>query len=211
MTDDERAILRDLVDGFHIPTFTCPHCQKEARVKTLVQFKAISVESREKTPPQVKTRSENAQDSKTHRILADAKASGMFDAFVRTVKEEKAGMVPGDLDKFFMDFLRTGRPCMVPARTLKLYKALYDGRIHFFQSMGVVVVSADGVVKEFCPYSYARDDKQKVGMMAATFTPSEEKMEIWVRGRFGYVPQSSKLFEEAMRQPSIGEFGRMVQ
>ena len=212
MSDEERAVIEDMITGFnHHPTFVCPNCEKEVRVRASVKFGGAAIEGREKTPPQSHRQNENAGNSKEHRVLIDAKESGMFDSFVRTVKEEKSGMVPGDLDKFFLDFLRTGRPCLVPSRTMNLYKALYDGRINFFQSMGVVAVIADGIVKEFCPYRYARDSKQKIGMMAASFTPPEENMEIWVRGRFGYVPKSSKLFEEALRQPTIGEFGRLVQ
>lgn len=211
MTEEELQVYRDAQAGWPFqPTFTCPHCCAEVRVKLKVSFGGVAADRREKPPPAVAVAQPG--NAKEFKLLREAKETGMYDAFVKATQEEKAGEVPGDLDKFFLDFFRLAAVIKVPIATLDRYRAEYpDQQIAFFQAQGVIAVTADGLIKEFTPYRYARSQKTRLGTLPHGFRPPEEQLDIWVRGKFGYVPRDAGAFADALRQPSVGAFGRVVQ
>lgn len=223
LTDEERERISTIADGWrHEPRVDCPSCGASLGVRLKVTAGAVivdpdgrSVKAETKPadppPPSVADDGFNPQEL---RIIQDAEESGMFDAFCNAVREEKIGQTPANLRRFLFTFLQTARVTSdVPNYMLRQMKETHGGFVSFYSGNGVIAVVSDGVVREFIPVRYVkRGARAKMpGGLAATLADPEAQFTEWVRGRFGYVPRDSKVFADALRQPTVGSFGRMVQ
>lgn len=224
MTPDERDQYDALMEGWkYQPMVVCPECQTPLAIRMKLNIgqvvrahpepgsKIVGGAPPISKPVSVPTNASGGNPREV-RLLADAKSLGMFAAFEKAIREEKAGQVPDDMERAFLLFFRIAAVVRIPYATLELFKLEYPQKqIAFFQANGVVAVLADGVIVEFVPYRYCRQPKMPFGALPQTFRRSEDQLDQWVRGKFGYVPRGSKVFGEMLRQPSVGAFGRVVQ
>ena len=206
MTDEEQAELRSFVAGMLRPTFQCPNCKSEVGVRVKLSFGVIALDTGYKTPPQSMRVERPKSDL---QLLAQAKDNGMFGAYEKALREEKQDQVPRALDAIedlFLKFFQLGVPLKACNGAKDAYRARYTGHLDFVQSNGVVGVTEDRALIEFAPLRYFRIPKGSVALASP-----REKAEEWIKTRFGYVPKTSTLFASAMRNKSVGGFGRLVQ
>lgn len=207
MTPEERENIQSAVEGFLGPTFRCPSCQAEIRARVKLAFGATSLVTEEKTPPTASAPDELSPEERS--IIHSAKASGMFDAYERALKEEKQELGPKGLDKIerlFLKFFNLAVPLDGCQNSKAVYRETYPGRLEFVQSNGVVGVSRDRVLVEFTPLKFFKVPKGSTAIKAPHL-----KAEQWIKTKFGYIPKGASAFAEAMRPKSLGAFGRLVQ
>lgn len=204
MTEEERVELKAFTDGVLGPTFRCPSCQSEVRVRVKLTFGAMSMVAAEKTPKLPTDRSDQEI-----ALLVEAKSSGMFDAYEKALRAEKSEQMPKSLDaieSLFLKFFTLGVPLGACSGAKTAYRERYQGNLEFVQSNGVVGVVEDRVLVEFAPLTCFRVAKGAVALRA-----TRVKAEEWIKTRYGYIPKGNHVFAGAMRSKSLGGFGRLVQ
>ena len=164
------------------------------------------------TPPKAQKPSPPKPDE---MFVEDARASGLLDAFEEAVKAVlPLNGLPSDMGEFLVTFFRTYGVKNVPQFVVNRYAAEFGGRIEFWSAQRIVAVLADRIVRAFVPLDYLVGAPTKhlgSGSEGARLMASPAKLEAWVRGKHGYVPLESKVFGQAMRERSRGDFARLVQ
>ena len=215
MTPEEQAEHHGLVkEFFYTPTGNCPGCGAELQVRLSVSVKDMRLgDPSLRAPASTKPERLTIDNRTPHevRLLAEAAEGGMLAAFEKAVLEEKQGTAPSNIGQFFLDFFRLARPVAVPRATLDIYTRRYNASIAVFQSNGVAAIVSGDIVKEFAPYSLMRTRPRQAGRLPGRLSPQPEQLERWVKGRFGYVPATSKVFSDALRESNVGGFARLVQ
>lgn len=218
LTPEERDRVNEIVDGWKFnPTCACPACGVRIGMVVSITTKAVCLDLQPREAPMSPAIRANDWRGRLplveQRLLDEAEATGLLAAFRQAVEEEKAGTMPGNVEKFLLEFLYNARMDVVPRFVLDEYRDQFQGRVDFYSSQGIFAVTCDGVTRAFFPKSrlVGRGMKRSVpGQMAAQFR-SDERMTDWIRGKFGYVPRESTLFREALNQPNRGKFGVLVQ
>lgn len=218
LTEDEQKKLSEIADGWrHEPRVVCPCCGAALGVRLRISGAAARIADDgtvESAPVKPETPTPPIPAPEIEFVSA-ARSSGMLDAFERTVKIAKAsGGVPANIDRFFVEVMQSLAAKRVPRFVLERYERdLQSDRLTFWSSQGICAVAADGVIRAFVPLAYVLGTPMygigpaQKGRMGA----APEQLDEWVRGRFGYVPASSKMFLDEIRQKSLGDFGHIVQ
>jgi len=219
MTDEEKQAVAAIVDGWRFqPCAECPACGTRLGFKVRITTSAVALDTQTVTESQSPiNRGEKwmeALNESERRIITEAEHAGLLNAFKQAVIDEKGSLAPGNMRKFLMEFLRSARSAIVPRFVLEEYLDVFGpARLDFYSSQGIFAVTADGVTRAFFPKSRfaGRGKKPSVaGAMPMQFR-TEARMTEWIRGRFGYVPVDVKVFSQALGQPSVGAFGKLVQ
>lgn len=213
LTEEETERLQEIVAGWrHEPNIVCPVCNARLGVRLKISAGAVNLDVAAGEPrgdaPVVVAERRNATDAK---LLEAARHSGLMTAFEAAVKVEKEfGGIPGNMDDFFLLFLRTAAYVPVSAVTLAAWKDEFDGFINVIGSQGVLAVLSDGEVKAFFPNRLTRP-VPFAGTGPRPKISNEASFEVWTKGRYGYVPAGAKGFASVLRQANIGKFGTLVQ
>lgn len=224
LTDDERENLRQIAEGWRYdPRVECPSCGCQIAVRLRVTAGAVRISedgSVVKPEPQPVEPVGSSFDAKAAReasedvaFLLEAERSGVLAAFIEALRESNnAQDKANDLSAVFLHWFKLAKPTIVPQFALTAAKERFGGYIEFFASNGVVVIVADGALKQFMPQRLITGTRVRtLGGSGHRRIVAEEQAVEWVRGRFGYVPADAPLFNAAMRQKSPGNFGRIVQ
>lgn len=221
LTDDEREHLTSIVNGWrHEPRIVCPNCQAQLGVKLKISAGAINIEATSESP--VVATPASAGPTNDQRIAAaelamidSAERSGLMKAFVRAVHEAKGTSgVPTDMNKFFLEFFRAAVVKRVPSFVVERFNREFSGNFTFWGVQGVLALSVDGVIRMFMPLSFIVGPpitSIATRKMGGRLQVDGNELEIWIKGRFGYVPLHSENYMNAMKQQNIGKFGTLVQ
>lgn len=203
LTDEEKAAHRAFLDGAgHAVAVACPACQHAFEVRLKLSAK---VHSRAALAPRAAlTRPETPQD----RLLAAAEQSGVLDAFRQACEKLKATNRPTDIRAYFVQWAE--KKALVapgPAALAALRTEVPTGYLELWQWGGVVGVAADQQLWLFVPYDYVKG--LSGGAVLQMRLPAVSQLQVWVRGRFGYVPAEARGFQEALQERSFGGFARL--
>lgn len=223
LTEEEAANLRAIMAGWRYePNVTCPRCQANIGIRLKVQATATDLDARadtspvERLVPETPRAAPNATMAENERaLLESAERSGLMKAFTRAVHEAKqdAGL-PSNMAEFFLTFLRSAVAKRVPAFVINRFNDEFDGHLAFWGAQGVLAVSVDGMVRMFVPLSFiAGPPVTSIGtkVMKGRLHTDGQDLEVWVKGRYGYVPLSSENYLDAMKRKNIGKFCEFVQ
>lgn len=223
LTPDEQTRLREICDGWrHEPRIVCPCCGSQLGVRLRISAGAISLDATGDGIPDDVAPKPFVQDVNTQQLaeaeralIESAERSGLMKAFVRAVHEAKNGSgIPADMNRYFLQFFRSAVVKKVPRFVIDRFNREFSGNFTFWSSQGVLAVSVDGVIRMFVPLSFV------VGPPVTSITTKKmggrlqsdgNDLEIWIKGRFGYVPLHSENYMDAMKQKNIGKFGALVQ
>lgn len=222
LSEDERDKLRLIVDGWrHEPRVECPSCGARLGIKLRITAGAVTIdESGNVERIVVEPQSSDHQPvplgltANEKKLLDDAAHSGLLKAFGNAVREDKPTNIPKDIGAHFLTFLRTAAAKTVPAFAIEYFNDQYAGRLMFWSAQGIIAVTVDGILCEFVPLRFicgATVSSIGTGKMKGRLMASERELDIWVKGRFGYVPLGSGHYLDAMRQKNIGKFGAIIQ
>lgn len=224
LTDEERAKLKDIVNGWrHEPHIFCPSCGASLGVKLKISAGVVRMMDEEaQTVTDVKQAIAKLPNDVAsvqalrleQDFINDAERSGLLKAFEQAVVEDKPTNIPSDMRKHFLAFFRTAAAKQVPSFALDYFKDQYDGRLQFWSSQGVMAVTADGIVRHFVPLRFisgASITSIGTNKMRGRLMADDRDLDVWVKGRFGYVPLSSQNYMDAIRQKNVGKFGAIVQ
>lgn len=207
MTTEERDALDAYIDGArNNVAVACPACAHEFEVRLRVKVAVHSRTERARSdgPPRPETEND--------RLLYAAEHSGLLAAFHATVDRLKPSCRPTDVRAYFLLWTqKKGEvPPIGPRAIAALREALgNDGYLELWQWGGIVGVVLDRHLRMFVPYDYLKGftggDRLKMRL------PAQDALVAWVRGRFGYVPIDTPLFQESMQERSVGGFARLTQ
>lgn len=208
LTPEEKENLEAVLDGWrYSPTVKCVKCGCEMAIRLRVTAGAVIADDREKTPPTTRSLL-SAADQK---FLEAAKTSGLFDAFASATKAEKEfSGVPSDIENFFLMFWKTAQPIRVGTVVLAAWIEEFGGRIDVLQANGVIAVLSDGQLVAFVPNRLTLPASAS-GKGPQVRVSTAGAFELWRKNKYGYVPVNARSFGEALRQHSIGDFGKLVQ
>jgi hypothetical protein len=210
MTEEEQALVRAVVkDGArHAVDVVCPECAHAFAVRLMLTAKIHSTDIAHSDPRSPEPMKPETPDD---RLLDAAERSGILAAFATTCERLKAGNRPKDIRTFFLNWIHRrqryqGNP--PPPIAVLLREALDEQNAYFelWQANGVVGVVTHDLLRMFVPYDYIKGFSGG-GLKIST----ESELKVWVRGRFGYVPVDTPVFQAALRERSIGEFARLNQ
>jgi len=199
--------------------FLCPHCQTATKLVMVVNMQLHDVTAIELTQPRSEGVTTKATEGRfqpaEQAILERAQGSGILDAFAETVRSRN-NQVPAQMDSYFLHFLRTMTPRVIPMRILEVLREAYpDEHITIFASQGIACISAGGVMKFFAPVekllgmklnSLGRNDG---GINSPRLDVDENEIRNWIKTRRGYIPADSTEFLDALRRPSIGAYDKL--
>lgn len=199
--------------------FACPHCGEMCSLPVSIQVlepeKFIESEDSEcETFDPYRGLTADQRD-----IVVSAERGGILEAFGQACANRNGAVeqTPRRLGKFFVTFLRTARPKIVPGFVLRHYIQQFNGQIEFWGSQGVLGVVADGKLRAFLPLAMAAGMKVKKvaggGMdarrMNARLSAEDAEFQDWVKTRHGYVPSECRVFMAEIRKRSIGDFANV--
>lgn len=223
LTEDETTNLRAIIDGWRYePNVTCPRCHANIGIRLKIQAAATDLDVRADTAPVESLVPDAPRAAPTptlgeneRALLESAERSGLLKAFTRAVHEAKqdAGL-PGNMAEFFLTFLRSAVAKRVPSFVIKRFNDEFNGHLSFWGAQGILAVSVDGMVRMFVPLSFiAGPPITSIGTKAMNgrLHVDGQDLEVWVKGRFGYVPMSSENYLDAMKRKNIGKFCEFVQ
>lgn len=105
------------------------------------------------------------------------------------------------------EFLKKVQKCRVPKNVFNYFTQQLRGVVEFFRHGGLVMVTSDGEPKAFCPQKeWGKIGATPSGQLNGSFQASQLDVTLWRKGRYGYIPVDSKLFQEELRKPSKGAF-----
>jgi|SRR6185369_4209678 len=215
MTPDERADFDATLDGWRNSiTGVCPKCSEPLTVRVKLTGSFIQRDTQERTPPKAQQSARpQSQIDADERFIEDARASGMLAAFEECVQQLNERQRPSNTGEFLLTVLRTYGEKVVPRAVLERYKSEFGGRIDFWSAQGVIVVLSDRIVRAFVPHHliFGAAIRDARGKARGTLGTDEQRFDLWVRGKHGYVPADAKIFADAMAQRTRGDFAKVVQ
>lgn len=183
----------------------CPHCDQTFRVEISVNFKP-SDELWHDAPPW-----RDRLDPAQVRLLDEVTETGLLRAFEQAATAAKGGETPTNMEKFFLTFLKTAVPKLVPSAALDFYVAQFPSRrINFLGGQGVLAVLADGAIKCFIPTEYVTGRKVRAANgngFAIRTEPRMDELVVWRKTRMGYVIDG-EMFADELKRISVGEFSK---
>lgn len=179
----------------------CPHCQKSIEV-VLHHDITVSFPFEEGGDWRAPLATREIE------VIERAKATGILEAFEAAVTVIKKENLPRVIQHFFLHFLRTLSPVVVPRKVLYRYAAEFGGRIEFRQSQGVACVLSDQILRQFVHLEILTGQRvrKRDGKVAAVLDVDEGMLDDVIRTKFGYIPKGKANFLDYMRKRSIGEF-----
>lgn len=215
MTDEEREKVQRITEGWrHEPHVVCPSCGTTLGVRLRVTAGAVVIDDTGAVQAPEPITVEPVGSPLELQLIADAEQSGLLGAFETAVKAANPNNVPTDVGKFLVIFLKTCRAKKMPRFVVDRYiREMSTEQLEFWSAQGVVAVVGDKVIRAFVPLSYLLGTPMYgIGdAIKGRLAVEPEKLELWVRGRFGYVPAKSKAFLSAMQRKSLGDFNEFVQ
>lgn len=139
--------------------------------------------------------------------------SGLLGAYLEAVfrqNSEKVGKEKGSI--YLATFFRKMQRAKMPDKAYRFFLQQYCGVLEFFEYRDVILITANGEPKAFCPRKellnwekLGTPLEQQHNQIRARSSDSKTNPG-WRRGRYGYAPVNSKLFKEELRKPSKGAF-----
>jgi hypothetical protein len=187
----------------------CPHCEGHIRAEFATEFSSIL----KWEEAELSTTPDWWQQGLTPEqigLVDVARSSGLLDAFAQAVQKRPGGNQPRSIERFFITFLKTMLLVRVPRFALEHYVKEF-GRtqtINIWSGQGVCAVVVGGGIKAFVPLDIFRGKpiRSLSGNHKSRLGGDEDTFQAWVKTRFGYVPETARLFLNEMRNRSIGEF-----
>jgi hypothetical protein len=197
--------------------YRCPCCNEPLKLvldvdMTLRDVVALKLHEPE---PKAKAKPEWTPEQVAERnVLARAESSGILKAFEEAVESRANGQTPGHIPSYFLHYLRTMTPRLIPQRILDvLLEAYPDAFITVFASQGVACVVVEGVIRLFIPVEKLLGlslrklgRSSSVGVTQPRMDVDESEIRNWIKTRRGYVPAGSTEFLSALRQPTMGSY-----
>lgn len=217
LTEEEREQLRRIADGWRYePRAQCPNCGCHFAMRLKITAGAVRLDEEGEpikvTQPTASEARANKTASEDVALLLEAERSGVLAAFIEALRESgNAQDKANDLAAVFLHWFKLAKPKPMPRFAVQAAKERWGGRVSFFASNAVVAVVSDGVLKQFAPQRLLLGTKVPVLGGGSTRLVPESDGVLWLRGKHGYVPVDTPLFNAEMQKRSAGEFGRMVQ
>lgn len=209
LSDEEADALREMLAGWrHEPRINCPSCGADIGVRLKITASPRLAADIYNPDPEPAPPSRPASEA---AFLEAAKTSGLMKAFEEAVRAERDHSgVPSDLDAFFLLVWGGLQPTKVSSVVLAAWIQEFGGYIEAFQANGILAVLSDGRLVAFVPLRLTRPQSiDRSGPRATVSTAAG--FDHWRKGRFGYVPVGAQSFGAAMKQRSIGAFGKLTQ
>lgn len=188
----------------------CPHCQTVIKVDLQVTIKRAGfideVEGASHEDWKKLLSPEQLQ------VLEDAKQTGVLTSFETVTKTAKSDQIPHNIEHFFLNWLKTAKPTLVPSPMLQqLIRDFKGARIQFYSAQGVGVILADGAIRQFIPTHMVvgKAIRNPSGGLKARIHAEKSEFDHWIRTQFGFVAGKGPFFE-TMKKRSIGEFNNPV-
>lgn len=180
----------------------CPHCGQQISISINSE---VAVEIPNDTFTEERDWKENLNEDQI-AFVESARATGILEAFGFAVRRAKDGHTPKSIEKFFLTVLRTITPRAIPGWALEHFmRENNGGRIVFYSSQGIGLVTVDGYIRQFVPLDIVAG-RSIPGAKKARVSADPKEFELWVRTKYGYVPSSCKEVLKSMQKRSIGEF-----
>jgi hypothetical protein len=189
--------------------FDCPSCG--AHLQFLVCVSVVGVHEAEQ--PQVRVKAPKVPPPKPKMIYPAteiAKSTGIYDAFVTTMKTSTPHNVPADLERYFSMWLKRSQKVKTPQFAIRpcLEAAEREGDLELYAFQNIAAVVRDGYLHSFLPYQFVKG--QSIAATLAANGNGIQKTEHlslpqWIKTRNGYVAGKGALFQE-LRGKAAGDF-----
>lgn len=193
--------------------FECPHCKQPIRVRVNTTILGLEVPVPDEEVMAERTR-KSMLTREQKEVIELAKEVGIFYDFEQVVREVHFTHVPKDMEHYFIHFLKTARPVLIPSFVLKRLSQECGGeRINFYSAQGVGAVVTKGIIRSFIPEVAVR------GRMIST--PSGKKLSVranvdeeefseWIRTRFGFAGGMGEFLFTLNSKKAVGEFDQHI-
>lgn len=186
----------------------CPHCQEEVIFDAEVQLQGIyKPDNSDENSKYLAWKGRLSENEVA--LLDQAQKVGILEAMMQAFTGAPC-QPPKNPHKFFLDFLASAVPMMVPISSLDLLIAEFGGRIEVMQWQQIVGILSDKQLMAFAPLAYLGPSKN--GNKEKRLSVSYEALtQGWLKTKMGYVPQGARVFGEQIRRKNFGDFARLVQ
>lgn len=217
--DQESDEGKRLTDGGQTSQrFECPKC------KTLIQFiyeiRLIDVRvCRGDSQPDEVSPVETTPGQFSYEeleLIKTCRDNGLLDVFAQVVKVQTHVLhrLPKDLEKFFISFLRTAQPSVLPRQALHEFAREFPGVIQFWKAQRIGMVISDGQICRFIPIRAMNmeggERAAHLPLSAVDVGRNAENFDFVKRTTIGYVPQSARIFLQSLLH-ATGHRGREMQ
>lgn len=205
----EAEAAADGARRYRTARLTCPHCHEAISIGVSINAIAL-LEPGLHDAEQDRVNWLAALPENQRLVLELAKNAGLLEAFQQAVERAKEGQVPRSREKFFLTWLQTVRPVVVPRFAVDRIINLVGHRpLTFFSAQGIMGVAVEGHLRLFLPSVLIMGVTRKTGVGRArpgldvTMRPLDD----WIRTRWGYVANAG-ITLDLMRKRSFGDFAR---
>jgi hypothetical protein len=182
----------------------CPHCKETFRLDVTLASRAMFANQ---VPKRALPREERFSSYEVS-LLRLVEESGLLEAFAAATRTAKGTQCPKDMDKWFLQFMRTAERVIIPQPTLTVLVEEFPGaQIHVYATHGICMVTADGSPVLFCPEVFARTSKSRQERTGFNFDAPVTQLSEWIRTRNGYVASRGLLWSE-LRGKTAGAFAK---
>lgn len=149
------------------------------------------------------------------KLVQICRAKGILQPFTEVVNVQTrfSDYPPRHYDKFFITFLHTATRATIGDVFMREFVREFPGRVEFWKSQGIGMVVSNRRISRFVPMrsmnlSYGRISKLKV--YGTEINRQAEHFDSIRRTKFGYVPESGRIFLEELMH-SLGDQRRQMQ
>lgn len=189
----------------------CPHCGDEFAISVTWEIgivKKIPNQDADFTATSAEEYWLSTLDETTKEILEGFKNSSALDAFRRTWMEVNGGGHPKIVAKTFLAWCRTAVSKKMPPQVSSFLMREYPSQtIRMVVGNNVAGILVDEVLTQLLPVSLVDGDAIKGNGIIRSVKPDTDRLELWIRTKYGYVSGRGLMLDE-MRRKSIGAFDR---
>lgn len=203
--------------------FQCPSCGYHMQFRVNVKVKAVQESLSGEEIDVRDSRPKGSKDQKSElanppmginrpqlvRLGQYYRDTGIIDAFENVANELMAHQLPADMDKFFLTWLTTTvKASLIPKISLQRLMNEFKGQVEVYHAQGIGAVTSGGQLRCFVPMHLLRGEIIRAGNGSNTklrTRATEERLEVWIRTKHGYIYGAGSMFEE-MRKQAKGSF-----
>lgn len=150
--------------------FECPHCRKPLSIHVQTEIMGVDI------PEEGNIDWRAGLSDNEKQAVEAAREAGVLDAFKRAV--EYGENRPKCIERFFLSFLRSARPRIIPGFAMNALIAEFSQkRVSLLQAQGILAVIVEGSIRKFIPLELAAGKSLNGSKGTKSLRTSADKVE----------------------------------